>query len=196
MSVAEVYARHGQAVRALARSRLGDSDVDDIAAATFSQLLTIPGPHLREPRGPEVRAFVLGVCANLIRRFRRAGARRREVLARYDAEAPRSADDVERIVGQRQLAARLDRALAGLSEAQRTTVLLSAVDDCSAADIARRCGVPEATVRTRLHHARKKLRVSLERPLVPPAAAPATILRSAVATGRNASVNAVGATPP
>jgi RNA polymerase sigma-70 factor (ECF subfamily) len=163
MSVAEVYASHGRAVWALARRQLGDAvDADDIAASTFSLLLTIPGPHQEGPRGPEVRAFVLGVCANLIRRFRRSGARRREVLARYDAEAPRAGagagDDVERTVAFRQLARRLGRAMAALSPEQRDAVVLSALEEHSAADIAERSGVPEATVRTRLFHARRKLR--------------------------------------
>jgi RNA polymerase sigma-70 factor (ECF subfamily) len=158
-SVAEVYARHKGAVWALARRRLGDAvDADDIAAATFSLLLTIPGPHRDEPRGPAVRAFVLGVCANLIRRFRRSGARRRAVLARYDAETPRAGDDLERTVALRLQAARLERALGQLSAEQRDALIGSALEEHSAADLARRAGVPEATVRTRLFHARKKLR--------------------------------------
>ena len=41
---------------------------------------------------------------------------------------------------------------------QRDAVILSALEEHSAADIARHAGVPEATVRTRLFHARKKLR--------------------------------------
>jgi RNA polymerase sigma-70 factor (ECF subfamily) len=159
MSVAEVYARHNRAVWALARRRVGDPvDADDIAAATFSLLLTIPGPHRHAVRGPEVRAFVLGVCANLIRRFRRSGARRRAVLARYHAEPERAGDDVERTVTVRQQAARLARALGELSAEQRDALILSALEEHSAADIARHAGVPEATVRTRLFHARKKLR--------------------------------------
>jgi RNA polymerase sigma-70 factor (ECF subfamily) len=162
MSVAEVYASHGQAVRALARRQLGDAvEADDIAAATFSLLLTIEGPHQRSTRGPEVRAFVLGVCTNLIRRFRRARARRVEVNARYGKEALRTVDDVERTVAHRELAARLAEALAALPEEQRSVLLLSALEEHSAADIGRMCGIPEATVRTRLFHARRKLREAL-----------------------------------
>jgi RNA polymerase sigma-70 factor (ECF subfamily) len=163
MSVAEVYATHGEAVRALARRQLGDAvEADDIAAATFSLLLTIEGPHQRSTRGPEVRAFVLGVCTNLIRRFRRARARRVEVNARYGKEAPRAVDDVERTVAHRELATRLALALASLPEEQRSVLLLSALEEHSAADIARLCGIPEATARTRLFHARRKLREALE----------------------------------
>ena len=159
MSVAELYASHSRAVWALAHRRLGDSfEADDIAAATFSLLLTIPGPHRQAPPGPEVRAFVLGVCKNLIRRFRRSGARRREVLARYDAEASRAGDDVERTVTMRQQAERLRWALGQLSAEQRDAVIGSALEDYSAADLAVRAGVPEATVRTRIFHARRKLR--------------------------------------
>jgi RNA polymerase sigma-70 factor (ECF subfamily) len=165
MSVAEVYASHRDAVQALARRQLGDPvDADDIAAATFSLLLTIQGPHTRGQRGPEVRAFVLGVCANVIRRFRRARARRRDVLARYHDEACTSVDDVERTAASRELAARLVRALESLPEEQRTAVMLSAIEGHSAAEIAQHCGIPEATARTRLFHARKKLRLALAPP--------------------------------
>jgi RNA polymerase sigma-70 factor (ECF subfamily) len=165
MSLAEVYVQHGDAVRALARRQLGNAvDADDIAAGTFSLLMTLEGPHTRGGRGPEVRAFVLGVCANLIRRFRRARARRAQVHTRYADEAPAAVDDLERTVACRELAARLSDALASLPEEQRMTLVLSAIGENSSADIARLTNVPEATVRTRLFHARRKLREALQPP--------------------------------
>jgi RNA polymerase sigma-70 factor (ECF subfamily) len=161
--VAEVYSEHAEALRSLARRQLGDPvEADDVVAATFSLLMTIKGPHTQDPRGGATRAFAFGVCANLIRRLRRARARRGEVLARYRGEPPTAGEDLERTVAQRQLAARLSEALAELPEEQRTALLLSALEDYSAADIAAIYGVPEATVRTRLFHARRKLRASIE----------------------------------
>jgi RNA polymerase sigma-70 factor (ECF subfamily) len=161
--VGEVYSEHAEALRSLARRQLGDPvEADDVVAATFSLLMTLKGPHTQDPRGGAARAFAFGVCANLIRRFRRARARRGEVLARYRGEPPATGEDLERTVAQRQLAARLAEALAELPEEQRTALLLSALEDYSAADIAAIYGVPEATVRTRLFHARRKLRASID----------------------------------
>jgi RNA polymerase sigma-70 factor (ECF subfamily) len=165
MKLDDVYASHADAVRALARRQLGDAaDADDVTAATFSTLMDIEGPHRRDAREPEVRSFALAVCANLIRRFRRARARRSEVHAEFASEAPIAVDDLERRIVHRQLADRLARSLELLPEEQRTTLLLSALEEHSAADIARLTGVPEATVRTRLFHARRKLRKALDPP--------------------------------
>jgi RNA polymerase sigma-70 factor (ECF subfamily) len=162
--MSELYRSHSEALRSMARRQLGDPvEADDVVAATFSLLMTIQGPHTGDPRASEVRPFVLGVGANLIRRFRRARARGREILQRYRAEAPTHGEDVERTVSQRELAARLAEAIQELPDDQRTALLLSALEEYSAADIAELCGVPEATVRTRLFHARRKLRGSLER---------------------------------
>jgi RNA polymerase sigma-70 factor (ECF subfamily) len=165
MSLGDVYASHAEAVRALARRQLGDAaDADDLTAATFSTLMDIEGPHRRGAREPEVRSFALAVCANLIKRFRRARARRSVVHEIFASEAPGAVDNLERRIVHRQLAERLAGSLESLPEEQRTALLLSALEDHSAADIARLTGVPEATVRTRLFHARRKLRKALEPP--------------------------------
>jgi RNA polymerase sigma factor (sigma-70 family) len=124
--------------------------------------MDIEGPHRRDARATEVRSFALAVCANLIKRLRRARARRSEVHAQLAVEAPDAVDNLERTIVHRELAERLARSLEELPEAQRTTLLLSALEEHSAADIARMTGVPEATVRTRLFHARRKLRSALE----------------------------------
>jgi RNA polymerase sigma-70 factor (ECF subfamily) len=165
MKLGDIYASHADAVRALARRQLGDADdADDVTAATFSTLIGIEGPHRRDAREPEVRSFALAVCANLIKRFRRARARRSEVHAEFASEAPTAVDDLERRIEHRQLAERLASALEELPDEQRTTLLLSALEEHSATDIAQLTGVPEATVRTRLFHARRKLRKALDPP--------------------------------
>jgi RNA polymerase sigma-70 factor (ECF subfamily) len=169
MSLANLYAEHYQAVHALARRRLGDAaQADDVAADTFLLLASKPGPHTRGGHAGEIRAFVLGVCANLVRRARRAGARRSVVLAQYGAEAETAADGVERAATQRELLSRLTSAFDSLPDEQQTALLLSSVEGHSAAEIAVVCGVPEATVRTRLFHARRKLRDALTDHPAPP----------------------------
>ena len=59
--------------------------------------------------------------------------------------------------------ARLRSALATLPEEQRAILSLHYLDGMSVADIARVLDVPEGTVKSRLFHARDRLRQTLER---------------------------------
>lgn len=52
----------------------------------------------------------------------------------------------------------LHRLVAALPDELRQTLLLSAIEEMSGAEVATTLGVPEATVRTRLHRARAELR--------------------------------------
>ena len=62
-----------------------------------------------------------------------------------------------------QLARALLNALDSLSVDHRVTFVLCEVEERTSREVAEITQVPEATVRTRLHHAKKKLRVILER---------------------------------
>ena len=57
---------------------------------------------------------------------------------------------------------RLRTALAGLPPEQRAAVALFHLEDLSVAETAVALNVPEGTVKTRLMHARRKLRTVLE----------------------------------
>ena len=58
-----------------------------------------------------------------------------------------------------ELCARLD----GLPLAQRVAFVLCEVEERSSIEASRILGVPEGTVRSRLHHAKRKLQVALAR---------------------------------
>jgi RNA polymerase sigma-70 factor, ECF subfamily len=94
---------------------------------------------------------------NRARNHVRAAARRRATVSRFaregDSPSITPADEVER----RQLAAALVRALDALPIDQRVTVVLCEVEERTSAEVAVITGVPEGTVRSRLHHARRKL---------------------------------------
>jgi RNA polymerase sigma-70 factor, ECF subfamily len=53
--------------------------------------------------------------------------------------------------------------LGALNAEERMLVTLRYRDDLSQAEVARRMGLPEGTVKVRLHRLRKRLRESLER---------------------------------
>ena len=58
----------------------------------------------------------------------------------------------------------LARALAGLPREQRTVMALFHIDAFTVAEIAVALGIPAGTVKTRLMHARRKMRAALEMP--------------------------------
>lgn len=91
----------------------------------------------------------------------RKRSRARRLDAAVAAEAPR-ADDA---AGRMETAADtepLARAIAGLPPEQRAAVALFYLEDFSVAEIAAAPNVPAGTVKTRLMHAREKLRAALK----------------------------------
>ena len=151
---------HLEWMRRLARALTrGDAaEADDLAGDAVQAALTEP-PVLEGP----VRPWLAGVLRNLARLRTRGGARRRqrELAAGLppDGGGTSPGELVERVEPQRQVAG----LVVGLTEPFRSTVLLRYYEGLSAADIARRLGVPPGTVRWRLKHALEQLRVAMDR---------------------------------
>jgi RNA polymerase sigma-70 factor (ECF subfamily) len=99
----------------------------------------------------------MGVAANLASRHVRSASRRRAALMRHaqvDASPHEHCDGTH---AERARARELYRALDSLPLAMRSAFVLCELDERSAQEAAEILGVPEATVRTRCFHARKKL---------------------------------------
>jgi RNA polymerase sigma-70 factor (ECF subfamily) len=96
-----------------------------------------------------------------IARFKAISASRKRVDAQLDeavAETiPDPADDAETMLEQEDQHALLRRALASLSDEHREVVDLVYYHGRSVKDVAEIVGIPEATVKTRMFYARKKL---------------------------------------
>jgi RNA polymerase sigma-70 factor (ECF subfamily) len=75
--------------------------------------------------------------------------------------------DPERAVARREISGLLERAIDALPEAFRVVFMLRAVEDMSVEDTAATLGIPEATVKTRLHRARRLLRETIQAELGP-----------------------------
>jgi RNA polymerase sigma factor (sigma-70 family) len=88
-----------------------------------------------------------------------AGGRPLSRLASEDRPGPR---DPEQDACRRQLGMRLRAALDRLPMPQRVAFVLCVVEELSSAQAAAIAAVPEATVRTRLFHARRRLRGLLD----------------------------------
>ena len=159
-ALGQVYDEHHTAVRAFARRLLGDEAAEDLVHDTF---LTLPRALRRWNGEGSLRTFIIGIAVNHARHRVRGSARRRAALARFSQEPAARTRSPEEDSEQRRLATLLMHALDSLSFDHRTTFVLCEVEERSSPEVAQILGIPEATVRTRLHHARQKLRVSLER---------------------------------
>jgi len=91
----------------------------------------------------------------------RSRVRARRLDAAFAAE-PRRADDAASRMESAADAEPLARAIAGLPPEQRAAVALFYIEDLSVAEIAVASSVPAGTVKTRLMHARAKLRAALK----------------------------------
>ena len=88
---------------------------------------------------------------------RRATARAQRRDSSWLEASPPSTSDMETLLAQREFRSRLQQEIERLPEKLRGVLLLSAVQELSTRDIAEMLGIPEGTVRSRLHLARKEL---------------------------------------
>jgi RNA polymerase sigma-70 factor (ECF subfamily) len=160
-ALGEAYDAHHAHVRAFARRLVGDdAAAEDLVQEVF---VSLPRVIQRFRGGSALRTFLVAVAVNHARHHVRAAARRRAAMARLTREPPAAGTDPEGQAERGQLAAALVRALDELPLEQRIAFVLCEVEEQSAAEAALAAGVPEATVRTRLFHARRKLRICLSR---------------------------------
>jgi RNA polymerase sigma-70 factor (ECF subfamily) len=142
-------------IRQLARQLVSDAaDRDDVVQEAWIQALQ------QAPRARSLRPWLVGVVRNVSRMERRAGGRRRAREAAIE-EAPAEPTPeqlAERVEIERVVAG----ALLEVAEPYRSTLLWRYYEDLSAADIARRSGVPAGTVRWRLKQGLELLRERLD----------------------------------
>lgn len=157
-AVEQVYVAHHQVIRGFARRLVGDeAAAEDIVHETFVALPKV----IKRYRGDgSLRSFLIGVAVNHSRRYIRSTARRRratERMAARDASEPTAVDGVEQAIAKR-LAHRLWIALDQLPHDQRVVFVLCEAEQRTSVEVAHIVGAPEGTVRTRLFHAKRKLR--------------------------------------
>ena len=131
----------------LTRSR---EDAEDLAQQTF--LKAVKGAKRYDPSKP-LRSWLFGIAVREYARWRRGRIFRPIFLKPADV-----ADPMERIVDARLL---LD-AMSSLEPGHRAAFLLHYVEGLSLQEIAQALGVPEGTVKSRLHNTRQRLKSTLE----------------------------------
>lgn len=151
-----VYQQHHVAIRAFAQRLVGDIEAaEDLVQDVF---VALPGAIARFRGDSALRTFLVSIAVNHAKNHVRAAARRRAALARLAREPEPASADPHRDVEQRQLGSRLMHALDRLPLDQRVAVVLSEIEERTSAEIATIVGAPEGTVRTRIFHAKRKLR--------------------------------------
>jgi RNA polymerase sigma-70 factor (ECF subfamily) len=162
-AIGEVYDEHHGAIRAFAKRLVGDpAAAEDLVHEVF---VTLPRAIRRFRGDSSLRTFLISIAVNHARHHVRAASRRRAAMDRAAAEPTHAAapDDPEQDARRRELAAVLTRALDQLPIDQRVAFVLCEVEERSSREAADVTGAPEATIRTRLFHAKRKLRATLEK---------------------------------
>ena len=158
-AVAAAYDEHQAALCSFAKRLLGDVHAaEDLVQDVF---VVLPDLAHRLAAGASLRSFLLGIAANRARHHARARSRRLKFADRLEREPLDPVPDPEALNERRVLAERLARALETLPLDQRTTFVLKEIEGYAAKEVAEILTIPEATVRTRLFHARQRLRAFL-----------------------------------
>jgi len=160
--------RHNRRLYRVARAVLGDDrEAEDVVQETYLRALT----HLARFRGRSgLSTWLTRIAINEARdRLRRRSVHAEPAV--FDDEK-HVADDVEivpfssgartidpeRALAQREILRLLERAIDDLPEPFRVVFVMRIVEEMSVDETAGILGVPDTTVRTRLHRARARLR--------------------------------------
>jgi RNA polymerase sigma-70 factor (ECF subfamily) len=160
-ALGEVYDLYHSVVRTFAKRLVGEATAaEDLVHEVF---VTLPKAMQRYRGESSLRTFLIAVAINHARHHVRAAARRRRTIESFADQPKANVPDPESTARRRELARALNRALDALPMDQRVAFVLCEVEERTSKEAATIVGAPEATVRTRLFHAKKKLRASLER---------------------------------
>jgi RNA polymerase sigma-70 factor (ECF subfamily) len=161
-ALGELYDRyHVDLRRVVARTLASNADVDDVVHATF---LMLPNIAMSFEGDGACRAWLCGVAVKTALRHRRSASRFVRMVTSFATtlsfattrtpESDASSSDELRLV---------ECALARLSAKKRAVFTLVAIEGLTSDQTAAALGIPVATVRTRLFHAKSELRAALTR---------------------------------
>lgn len=170
---AELFDRHYAAVHGFAARRLGRDAADDLAAETFARAFKARGKF--DVQRADAAPWLFGIASNLMRMHARSEVRKLRAYARSGVDP---LDDFAASADDRAVADARSRellnAVAGLAKKNREVLLLHAWADLSFAQIAEALEIPEGTVRSRMHRARRELEKTIADPVAFPVVATAS----------------------
>jgi RNA polymerase sigma factor (sigma-70 family) len=156
-----LYDTHARDLHRYLARRLSPELADDLVAETF--LIAWERRSTYRPALGEVRGWLFGIATNLCRTHARKELHQLQILARSDAMGtPDPAGAVAARVDADRQVQRLAAAIASLREVERDVLLLVAWAGLAPREVAAALKINVATVRTRLHRARRMLRAHME----------------------------------
>lgn len=157
---AALVRRHIRAVHQVAMSVVGDRDLaDDVSQDAF--LLALK--RIEQCRDPErFRSWLLSIARNQARN-KVAYEGVRSAVSLEAAGQPRSHDDPQRQLEEREFREELDTAVGALKGLKKEVFLLHDVKGWSHGEISRQLGISTGASRVHLHMARRFLRGTLTR---------------------------------
>jgi RNA polymerase sigma factor (sigma-70 family) len=162
LDLAALYDTHARGLYHYLARRVGPHTADDLVADAF--LAVWEGRHRFDPARASPKAWLYGVATTLARQHLRREVRRLRAWAKEGARI-RPVDDVGyRVVESADASALVGAtaaALADLRDEEREVLLLVAWGGLGPGEIAEVLALSPATVRTRLHRARTKLRTAI-----------------------------------
>ena len=155
-ALGELYDRYAQDVwRATHRILGGSGDAEDVVHTVFVKLPEIAASY--DGRA-NARPWLIGIAAHVAWRQRRGAGRFFRMLDSFASTASSTVDlNPEREASAREDVVRFERALASLSPNKRIVFILVEIEGLTSEEVGRALVLPAATVRTRLHHARREL---------------------------------------
>jgi len=135
------------------------SHPEDAAEAIAETFATLWRRFDRCPQGDELRPWLFGVARRVVANQRRGDRRRSALGERLVASADQAVLDSS---GPLESDGRLARAFASLNDSDRELLSLVAWEGLSREELAIALGTSRATVRLRLHRARKRLHAALD----------------------------------
>jgi RNA polymerase sigma factor (sigma-70 family) len=155
-----LFDRHAPAIHRYIARRLGPDAADDLVAETFLAAFKRRGAY--DGAHADARPWLYGMATRLIGRHRRDEVRFFRAIARtgVDPAAEPMADQVSERVSAQAARCELAAAIAGLSQAHRDVLLLTA-SGLGYQEVALALGVPVGTVSSRLVRARRKVQAAL-----------------------------------
>ncbi|MFE5673096.1 sigma-70 family RNA polymerase sigma factor [Agromyces sp. NPDC056523] len=154
--LAALYDAHAPSLWRYVVHLTGDpSGADDIVQETL--LRAWRSPRILEQEPESTRSWMFTVARNLVIDEARS-ARRRHEIGMAELPDPGRSDGTDALFE----ALLIEEALAGLDLEHRAVIVHAYYGGCSIAEVARRVGIPEGTVKSRLHYGLRALRLALQ----------------------------------
>lgn len=142
-------------------ARLGTGRIDAEDAA-HDVMMILVRRHDRLAARDDLGAWLFGVCRRVVANHRRRAWFRRWLPGAI-VDEPVAPDRTDAASEASELSARVGRALDRLSVEHREVLVLCYFEDRAVAEAAALLGVPDGTVKSRLHHARARFHAAFDR---------------------------------